>query len=345
MIMRWPSNNCPWCTRLAFLAILVGGTLFSATEQGAEIMLAVYGEFVRPYVGVYAAAGMVGGALLVAWCGARATTQKVPHQNTLILFSIIAASVGAFVVVHPGGILDKYRLSPLYIIPLASGLAVWAGAKFGSYNEVYGALYKISHNKIGFTPFIVASAITYVIVRGAMDGQSGEHQFLLHLSAVGAVLFAVVASAVFEAERTTNKRPSQGLNWREVAYWLLLIVPAVPIAIISFKYDLSTDGGAVLQFAMYGLSTVMIVAGAALGGHFNSLKPKQGDKPWFGWMLLLLVGGLIAVNIEANQRAEGPSVDMVLSLTLALIPPTMGVCGALLGAHYSARLKTLAGAG
>lgn len=344
MVERRP-DNCKRCAFAVFAAVLAGGGLFSATTQGAEIMLAAYDKFVWPFVDIYPVAGMVGGALLVAWCGERMATKRGLHRNMLALFLIIAASVGASAIVHPGGISGGHRLSAWHVMTPMSALAVCSGIAFSAYYGAHGTPHKILDNKIVMILLIAASAVVYAYAQDAIDGQPAWYQVAWHMFAVGAVVSTVMLVAVIGAGHTACKRPNRGQRLPEYVWWSLLFGPPLLIATLSVAYGLSTQNDALLQYALYGVSAVTVLAGAGLSSHLNSLMPRLVAKFWFGYIVVTLVYVLSAVSVEAHRLSVGQSSDAELPFTLALIPPTMGLLGALLGAHISARLKMRARAG
>lgn len=337
--MRRPPNNYLLCALVVVATTLVGGALFSATIQGAEIMLVAYGESVRSYIGVYPIVGMVGGALLAAWCGTCITTAKGLRKNVFILFSIIASSVGAFAVFYPGGILVEYHLSSWNFMPSASALTVCSGIALGVYYGLYGMPYKMPRNKFVLILFMVVSFLVHAYAQYAINGAPEEYQFAWHLAAVGAVVATSVLAAMFGAMYATSKRPNQRHRIPEIIWWSLLFVPNLSIAILSVEYGLFMDNGAMLQHMVFGASPVMIVAATALSSCFNSLNPGRVVKSWFGYLTLVLVYVLSFVGVVASHLFETAHSDIVLAITRALIPSLMGVFSALLGTHVAIRLK------
>lgn len=343
MTQRLPDKR-PWLALVTLAAMLGWGALLSATALSAEIVLRIHGKFDLSRTDVHATAIMVAVVLLAEFCGKSMPTRKRSYQASSILFSIMVGGMGGFVILNPGGVLGEYRLSAWSVMVLASVLIMWSGAKLGAYYGWYGAPHKMLHRKAVLIPLIAAGAFVYVIIRDAIGGQPEEYQFILHLVAVGAVAFKVMLAAKFGAEYATNKVPSKRRGLREVVYWLLLVGPVFPIAILYSSRDLCMDDPVMLQYAISALTAVMIVAGAVLGAHLSSLKPLHAAKFWFGYAVLGLVYALSIVDVKAHLLLEGPCPDMTLSVVLALISSTMGALSALLGAHYSVRLRKRLGA-
>lgn len=336
--MQRPLDNCVWCAFVVFMIMLVGSTLFSATTHGAEIMLAVYDESVRPYADVHLIAGVVVGVLLAASCGKRMVTKLRVHQNAFIMSSITVTSVFTFAVFHPDGIFVDPVIYPWNVISPALMITAGSGAALGAYYSVHGKPPKILRHKIALIFFIAISAFVYAYVRHAIGVQPGESQIFWHLSAVCAVAFKVALLAVFGVKYVANKMSNQRRCWPEAVWWSLLYGTALLIASLYATCDLFMDSGAMLHVAS-GLSAAMIMAGAALSPHINSLKPQRRAKLRFGYAVFILVCVLSIVDAMTSLPLAGRCPDMVQSLRLALIPPTMGLLGAMLGAHISARLR------
>ena len=126
--------------------------------------------------------------------------------------------------------------------------------------------------------------------------------------------------------------------------WLFLFASPFSVAILYAACFLPVYGGVTLSHMIFVWSAGVVVVGAMLGARLSSLTPRYGDKFWFGCVVLAFVFILSVVHVLANKPLEEQCPDADQAYMITLVPPTMGALGALLGAHYSARLKKRLGA-
>lgn len=237
-----------------------------------------------------------------------------------------------FPIIIPGGTsLDAVGLG---------GMAMF-GAYFGAYYSVHGTVW-IGQYKGVLAPVLIMVAVicVYLIARGV----SGEEAVPPLIAAVGkwvgGVMAAVLGANLGRRYQAGNK-PRRMVLCKEFALLIAIFVASLGVAYAQCTGDgLFWNSGAILQYAAL---FAVAVTGASLGARYSSYKVRLGGQLWYGVVAIVLLFILSYGLLLTDIRACGDST--VLPLTVALILVTNEMLVALLGAHYSVRLKERFGAG
>lgn len=272
-----------------------------------------------------------------------------------------------------------FAVLPLIIQDQPNLDAIWSwctmatGACLGAYYGVHGTPWK---GRRGVIPIVcVILAVCAPLIAANIFGGSSDGEMVTHLVAAAGKVLAGAMGAVLGKSLGRLCSVSNSL-WEALRKErnVLFVLFAVSFAVVYVQCAVAGPFGndnAILQYAAYILVVVTAVTGALLGTIYGSYKIRYGARLWFGVTVLALL--LFAIYIlpdvplaavwtcgdaincpigtcsASMDRCADPPDWLVLmymqavpiwALAFAGIVVIMEILGAILGAHYSARLNT-----
>ncbi len=213
---------------------------------------------------------------------------------------------------------------------------VAAGASFGAYYTARGMARKRPRWAVIPAACVVAVICASIFVQSAYDDETVRPLVAAAekaaTGAVGAVLAANLGSRL-----KAGDKPRSAILGKEFA--LLFVIFAAPLAAGYAQCagaGVFWSGHAILEYVD---PSVVVVASASLGASYGSYKARYGDRSWFGIAVaaLLAVVSMTPVLFSIDIRVCTDAITSPIAFAGILLVQQM--CGALLGAHYSARLK------